>query len=67
MSEPEMRLVGDEAGVVYILCERKGCLVPGDCYSKLCYLEIEVDRWATPLDIDRIWMAHRREHANLEK
>lgn len=64
---PEMRLVGDEDGAVWILCERTGCMVPGECFAKVCFLMIPVPSSATPLDVDRIWMQHKVDHANLEK
>lgn len=69
MSEPEqeMYLVGNEDGEVSIQCRREGCLVPGNCHNKMCWLEIPVPYAATPMDVDRIWMQHRIEHANLPR
>lgn len=70
----EMFLMGDADGSVWIQCRRKGCEVRRLDTSPLAaspyqtsWLEIPVDFWATPKDVDRIWMQHRLEHANREQ
>lgn len=61
----EMRLVGDEDGVVSILCERKGCMVQSS--HGPVWLQISLAYYATPADVERTWMQHRLDHANREK
>lgn len=67
--EQEMFLSGGEGGEVFIVCRRKGCMIQWSETRKphLVWLQIEVPYEATPLDVDRIWMQHRIEHANRER